>query len=219
VPNRRGDVGLQSRASLALPASDGQIREPVVLGEKFLGAGESRHHESPVAIGLIVEVGMSGEHARRAASGDERRVERLVKRVEFPFAFGKAARIEPGVMPQSVQRGDDACLPLAPPFEMLKRGASHSMMGDPQALNVAVRVNGELRATGTTAGMLFSFEEILADASQDETIHAREFFGSGTVGNCCGLETGRFLKDGDVVELEVERIGILQNTVVPQFAL
>jgi 2-keto-4-pentenoate hydratase/2-oxohepta-3-ene-1,7-dioic acid hydratase in catechol pathway len=40
-----------------------------------------------------------------------------------------------------------------------------------------------------------------------------------TVGNCCGLETGRFLEDGDAVELEVERIGILQNTVVPQFAL
>jgi 2-keto-4-pentenoate hydratase/2-oxohepta-3-ene-1,7-dioic acid hydratase in catechol pathway len=86
-------------------------------------------------------------------------------------------------------------------------------LGDPQALDVAVRVNGELRATGTTAGMLFSFEEILAYASQDETIRAGEFFGSGTVGNCCGLETGRFLEEGDVIELEVERIGVLQNTV------
>ncbi len=91
-------------------------------------------------------------------------------------------------------------------------------LGDPQALNVAVRVKGELRATGTTAGMLFSFEEILAYASQNETIHAGEFFGSGTVGNCCGLEKGRFLEDGDVIELEVERIGVLQNKVVRQMA-
>ncbi len=89
---------------------------------------------------------------------------------------------------------------------------------DPQSLNVAVRVNGELRATGTTAEMLFSFEDILAYASQDETVHSGEFFGSGTVGNCCGLETGRFLDDGDVIELEVERIGVLRNTVVRQSA-
>ncbi len=89
-------------------------------------------------------------------------------------------------------------------------------LGDPQGLKVAVRVNGEMRATGTTAGMLFSFEELLAYVSQDETVHAGEFFGSGTVGNCCGLETGRFLADGDVIELEVERIGVLRNTVVRQ---
>ena len=92
-------------------------------------------------------------------------------------------------------------------------------LGDPQSLSVVVRVNGDLRATGNTAGMLFSFEEILAYASQGETIHSGEFFGSGTVGNCCGLETGRFLDDGDVIELEVERVGVLRNAVVRQPAL
>jgi 2-keto-4-pentenoate hydratase/2-oxohepta-3-ene-1,7-dioic acid hydratase in catechol pathway len=91
-------------------------------------------------------------------------------------------------------------------------------LGDPQKLQVEVRVNGETRARGDTAEMLFSFEEILAYASQDETIRSGEFFGSGTVGNCCGLETGRFLEDGDVIELEVERIGVLRNTVVRQSA-
>jgi 2-keto-4-pentenoate hydratase/2-oxohepta-3-ene-1,7-dioic acid hydratase in catechol pathway len=91
-------------------------------------------------------------------------------------------------------------------------------LGDPQTLAVEVRVNGETRAKGETAGMLFSFEEILAYASQDETIHAGEFFGSGTVGNCCGLEIGRFLESGDVIELRVDRIGVLRNTVVRQDA-
>ena len=43
-----------------------------------------------------------------------------------------------------------------------------------------------------------------------------EFFGSGTVGNCCGMELGRFLEDGDVVELEVEKIGVLKNKVERQ---
>jgi 2-keto-4-pentenoate hydratase/2-oxohepta-3-ene-1,7-dioic acid hydratase in catechol pathway len=89
-------------------------------------------------------------------------------------------------------------------------------IGDPQTLNVEVRVNGESRARGVTANMLFSFPELLAYASQDETIFAGEVFGSGTVGNCCGLEIGRFLQSGDVIELHIERIGVLRNRVVTQ---
>jgi 2-keto-4-pentenoate hydratase/2-oxohepta-3-ene-1,7-dioic acid hydratase in catechol pathway len=87
-------------------------------------------------------------------------------------------------------------------------------LGDPETLNVEVRVNGETRAKGVTANMLFSFPQILAYASQDETIHPGEVFGSGTVGNCCGLEIGRFLESGDVIELHVDRIGVLRNRVV-----
>ncbi len=89
-------------------------------------------------------------------------------------------------------------------------------LGDPETLNVEVRVNGETRAKGATANMLFSFPQLLAYASQDETIHAGEIFGSGTVGNCCGLEIGRFLSHGDVIELHVDRIGVLRNRVVAQ---
>jgi 2-keto-4-pentenoate hydratase/2-oxohepta-3-ene-1,7-dioic acid hydratase in catechol pathway len=89
-------------------------------------------------------------------------------------------------------------------------------IGDPQTLEVEVRVNGETRATGDTLEMLFPFDEILAYASQDETIHAGEVFGSGTVGNCCGLEIGRFLESGDTIELSVDRIGVLKNKVLRQ---
>jgi 2-keto-4-pentenoate hydratase/2-oxohepta-3-ene-1,7-dioic acid hydratase in catechol pathway len=91
-------------------------------------------------------------------------------------------------------------------------------LGDPQTLQAEVRVNGETRAKGDTSQMLFTFDEVIAYASQDETIHAGEFFGSGTVGNCCGLEIGRFLDSGDTVELRVDRIGALTNRVVRQTA-
>ena len=47
-----------------------------------------------------------------------------------------------------------------------------------------------------------------------ETIHPGELFGSGTVGGGCGLELDRWLKPGDVVELEIEGIGVLRNRVV-----
>jgi 2-keto-4-pentenoate hydratase/2-oxohepta-3-ene-1,7-dioic acid hydratase in catechol pathway len=84
---------------------------------------------------------------------------------------------------------------------------------NPYALRMAARVNGAVFAEGDSSGMVFDFEQILEYVSQDETLHAGEFFGSGTMGNGCGLEQDCFLNDGDVVELEVEGIGVLRNTV------
>jgi 2-keto-4-pentenoate hydratase/2-oxohepta-3-ene-1,7-dioic acid hydratase in catechol pathway len=89
-------------------------------------------------------------------------------------------------------------------------------LGDPQTLQVEVKVNGETRATADTSNMLCSFADLIADASRDETIRAGEVFGSGTVGGCCGLEIGRFLKSGDEVSLHVDRIGVLTNRIVAQ---
>lgn len=89
-------------------------------------------------------------------------------------------------------------------------------IGDPYDLAMAARVNGETRCSNRSRNMLFSFEEMIAYMSQDETLFAGEFIGSGTVGGGCGLETGRYLEGGDVVELEVERIGVLKNRVIRQ---
>lgn len=86
-------------------------------------------------------------------------------------------------------------------------------VGDPYNLRMEARVNGEVWSSGVSSGMLFSFEEIIAHMSQDETVFAGEFLASGTVGNGCGLEQGRFLQHGDTIELEVERIGVLRNRV------
>jgi 2-keto-4-pentenoate hydratase/2-oxohepta-3-ene-1,7-dioic acid hydratase in catechol pathway len=95
---------------------------------------------------------------------------------------------------------------------------------DPYNLVMGARVNGEEVSYGHTKGMRWSFEELIAYVSQGETLYPGEFFGSGTAtvpesgANrcCCGLEMGRFLRAGDTVELEVERIGKLTNHVVGQ---
>lgn len=84
---------------------------------------------------------------------------------------------------------------------------------DYRALKVEVRVNGELRGSNTTAGMIHGFEQMIAYISRSETLHPGEVIGSGTVGGCCGLEIGRFLEDGDVVEVSFDRIGTLRNRV------
>lgn len=89
-------------------------------------------------------------------------------------------------------------------------------IGDPYKLKMEARVNGKMRSQGVTEGMLFPFEEIIAHVTRDETLMPGEFIGSGTVGNGCGLELGWYLEDGDTIELEVEKIGILKNKVERQ---
>lgn len=84
---------------------------------------------------------------------------------------------------------------------------------DPYNLRMTARLNGRTVCENTSRNMLFSFEEILAHITQDEWIHPGEFMGSGTVGNGCGVENGWFLSDGDTIELDVEKIGILRTTV------
>jgi 2-keto-4-pentenoate hydratase/2-oxohepta-3-ene-1,7-dioic acid hydratase in catechol pathway len=91
-------------------------------------------------------------------------------------------------------------------------------IGDPYQLKVEARVNGKMRSQGVTEGMLFSFEEIIAHVTKDETLMPGEFIGSGTVGNGCGVELGWFLEHGDTIELEVEKIGVLKNRVERQDA-
>lgn len=85
---------------------------------------------------------------------------------------------------------------------------------DPYALTMIVRVNGEEWGRGSSAEMHWKFEDCIAHVSRAETLHPGEFLASGTVGNGSGLEQMRFLKPRDVVELEVEGIGILRNRVV-----
>ena len=89
-------------------------------------------------------------------------------------------------------------------------------IADPYDLAMVARVNGEEWSRGSSGTMQHKFEDILAHASSEETLHAGEFFGSGTVGNGCGLERGRFLKAGDVIELEITGLGTLRNRVVAQ---
>jgi 2-keto-4-pentenoate hydratase/2-oxohepta-3-ene-1,7-dioic acid hydratase in catechol pathway len=85
---------------------------------------------------------------------------------------------------------------------------------DPYNLTMIARVNGEEWGRGNSSSMHWKFEDLISFISRSETLYPGEFLGSGTVGNGCGLEHLRFIKPGDVIELEVERIGILRNRVV-----
>ncbi|KAA1426579.1 fumarylacetoacetate hydrolase family protein [Nocardioides antri] len=82
-------------------------------------------------------------------------------------------------------------------------------VADPQALALELRVNGELRQRGSTADMAFSVAELLCYLSGLMTLEPGDLLLTGTP---AGVAAGRpdpkpFLRDGDVVELEVEGLG------------
>jgi fumarylacetoacetate (FAA) hydrolase len=85
-------------------------------------------------------------------------------------------------------------------------------------LSMTAAVNGEQRSAGNFKDIFWSFGEILARVSEEVQIHPGEVIGSGTVGTGCLLELtkaeGPWLQPGDVVELEIERIGILRNQII-----
>jgi len=85
---------------------------------------------------------------------------------------------------------------------------------NPRELAMLARVNGEVWSRGRSDQMRYSFEELIEYISRNETLHPGEFIGSGAVTGGCGLELDRWLRPGDVVELEVERLGVLRNRVV-----
>ena len=86
-------------------------------------------------------------------------------------------------------------------------------------LVMTARVNGIETSRGRWSDVQFSFGQMLARASADARFRPGDLIGSGTVGGGCLLEIrdetiGRYLQPGDVVELEIERLGTLRSPIV-----
>jgi fumarylacetoacetate (FAA) hydrolase len=87
---------------------------------------------------------------------------------------------------------------------------------DGTSARMTARVNGEQRSLGNLADIYYSWQQILAQAARNTRLYPGDVIGSGTVGTGCILEhnDGRWLSRGDLVELEIEGIGVLRNRVV-----
>lgn len=86
---------------------------------------------------------------------------------------------------------------------------------DPQALSVSTRVNGETLQRGNTRDMIFSVAESIAFVSQLMTLQPGDIIATGTpAGVGFKREPPIFLRHGDIVEVEIEGIGVLRNPVV-----
>jgi fumarylacetoacetate (FAA) hydrolase len=83
---------------------------------------------------------------------------------------------------------------------------------------MVARVNGEQRSQGKLSDMYFGWDRLVEQAARNTKLRPGDVLGSGTVGTGCILEhgDGRWLQPGDVVELEIEGIGVLRNRVGPR---
>ncbi len=85
-------------------------------------------------------------------------------------------------------------------------------------LEMSASINGKVVSRGNAASMYWTWPQLLAHASRDTRLMPGDVIGSGTVGTGCILEltpavTGGWLKPNDVVQLEIERIGVLENRI------
>ncbi len=93
-------------------------------------------------------------------------------------------------------------------------------MGDPRDLRIRTRVNGELRQDSSTRNMVFNVYEIVHELSRVMTLEPCDIIATGTPAGVAFAMKPRqkFLSPGDVVEIEIENIGVLRNPVVESSA-
>jgi 2-keto-4-pentenoate hydratase/2-oxohepta-3-ene-1,7-dioic acid hydratase in catechol pathway len=102
---------------------------------------------------------------------------------------------------------DDSC-PIGPVLVDAKD------IGDPQNLDIALRVNGKTMQSSNTSKMIFDVRAIIASLSKGMTLEPGDVIATGTPeGVGFAMDPPTFLKDGDVMEVDVEKIGILRNPV------
>lgn len=87
-------------------------------------------------------------------------------------------------------------------------------IADLGALVMIARVNEEEWSRGRFGTIHWTFPQMITHVSRGEMIYPGDVLGSGTVGGGCGLEMDRYLKPGDIVELEIQPIGILRTRIV-----
>jgi 5-carboxymethyl-2-hydroxymuconate isomerase len=88
-------------------------------------------------------------------------------------------------------------------------------IGDPQVLRIECRLNGVAVQSASTADMIFGVAELVAFVSRSTTLEPGDLIATGTPpGVAFGQEQPRYLRAGDVVEVEIEGVGVLRNPVV-----
>ncbi len=109
------------------------------------------------------------------------------------------------------------------PMLVTRDEVSDQINGEKISLEMRARLNGRNLSFGNTSALHHSFPKMIAQASRDADLFPGDLIGSGTVGTGCILElgaenTGGWLKPGDTIELEIEKLGILRTRVVARNA-
>ncbi|QOR67511.1 fumarylacetoacetate hydrolase family protein [Cytobacillus suaedae] len=92
--------------------------------------------------------------------------------------------------------------------------AHKSLISNPGKLSIETKVNGEIRQSGNTEQFIFSIEKIISVISQGTTLEPGDIIATGTpAGVGKGFKPPRFLNKGDLIEITVEGLGTLKNSI------
>ena len=105
-------------------------------------------------------------------------------------------------------KGKDFCSVLGPVIITADEFKSQ----EPNLL-MRARVNNNEWSRGYSTDAHYTWAQMICHASQEEWVMATDLLGSGTIGGGCGLELDRWIQPGDLIELEVEKIGTLKNII------
>jgi len=113
----------------------------------------------------------------------------------------------------------------SPTYTLGKSFDSHGPIGpwittadevpDPHALQMQLWVNGELRQSASTGGMIHNIWQQIHELSQVMTLEPGDLIATGTCAGV-GISLGKFLQPGDVVKVAIEGLGQIENTVAQE---
>ncbi|MGE4371040.1 MAG: fumarylacetoacetate hydrolase family protein [Burkholderiaceae bacterium] len=86
-------------------------------------------------------------------------------------------------------------------------------VGDPQALDMTFRVNGQTISQYNTSEMAWGFADLVSYLSKGQTLQPGHVVTSGAFPGGCGLDAGISLKAGDIVDMSIDRLGSLVTTI------
>jgi 2-keto-4-pentenoate hydratase/2-oxohepta-3-ene-1,7-dioic acid hydratase in catechol pathway len=90
-------------------------------------------------------------------------------------------------------------------------------VADPQNLRITTKVNGEIRQNSSSENMVIPIKKIISSLSMVMTIEAGDIISTGTpAGVAMSMKDPKYLKDGDVVEISIEKLGTISNRIVFQ---
>lgn len=117
-------------------------------------------------------------------------------------------QIERGGSQFSTGKMFDSWAPIGPAI------VSPEVIQDPNDLKISSKINGEIRQNSTTNDMIFNVKKLISFLSQGTTLLPGDVLFTGTPqGVGSGFKPSKWLKNGDTVEIAVEKIGTIQNKV------
>ena len=237
---RRAVEGAGSGSRAALDASEVELLAPIPRPPKIVCVGLN-YHDHAAEAGLPIRgrpsfflkaastVIPSGQPIVRPPT-----TEQLDYEVEFSFVIGRPGKAIPreramehvagytilnDVSARDLQFAQDGGIILGKNFDTAAPMGPCLVLADelPDPTNLRLRtwVNGELRQDGNTANLIFDVPTIVAFVSQQLTLEAGDLVATGTpAGVGLGMKPRVWLQPGDVVRMEIDRIGVLENPIV-----